>query len=254
MGERLTVAGIVAEQQALTVACVYRSGSRLYTTSYVEILQDMVRRHLSRPYEFVCLSDDERVPCRRIPLIAGWPGYFSKIELFRQGLFHGPVLYFDLDTIIHGSLDALADLACKIPFGCVSDPLGGHMNSSVLMFNVDCSVVFERFDATGFFERRLQRHAWWLLRRVGLERRVSMGSSYGDQGFTEMCLTDAGIPITHVDRLLPELFSTFNYSASRDREPPGSICMMMGRPKPHEIATGWVPRSWRLSGANGAQV
>ena len=239
------------EQQGLTVACVYRTGGKLYSPRYVEILQAMVRRHLTVPYTFVCLSDDPNVPCTRIPLLMGWPGFFSKIELFRPGLFAGPVLYFDLDTVIHGPVDALAELAYTVPFGCVSDPLGGHFNSSVLMFNIDCSFVFRRFQKTGFFDRRIRRHAYWQLKHLGLEHLVSVGSSYGDQGFTEMCLKEAGIQVTHVDQVLPGTFTILNQSASSEREPPGSVCMLMGRPKPHEIPTGWVPMRWREAGPCG---
>ena len=88
----------------LTVACVYRSGGKMYSTEYVRVLRDMVARNLTRPHRFVCLSDVE-VPCERIPLITDWPGFYAKIEIFRRGLFQGPVLYFDLDTIIHGSIE-----------------------------------------------------------------------------------------------------------------------------------------------------
>ena len=232
----------------LTVACVYRTGGRLYSPRYVEVLRDMVQRNLSLPHRFVCLSDDPNVPCQRIPLITNWPGFYSKLELFRAGLFRGPVLYFDLDTVIHGLIDGLARLACELPFGCVSDPLGCHMNSSVQTFTVDCAHIFDRFHKTSVFDRHIRSHLWFVLRRAGLERLVAFGSSYGDQGFSEMCLNDAGVPITHVDHVLPDLFSTFNFTAGAATQPKGSVCLMMGRPKPHEVPAGWVERHWRVKG------
>jgi hypothetical protein len=111
----------------LTVACVYRSGGKYYSTRYVERLRAMVERNLSLPHRFVCLTNETDVPCRRIPLVTDWPSYWSKIELFRPRLFKGPVLYFDLDTVIHGNIDDLARLASESAFGCVSDPKGGYM-------------------------------------------------------------------------------------------------------------------------------
>jgi hypothetical protein len=230
----------------LTVACVYRSGSTLYSPRYIEVLWDMVARHVTVPYRFVCLSD-VAVPCDRIPLITDWPGFYSKIELFRPGLFEGPVLYFDLDTVIHGNCDELAKLASELEFGCVSDPLGGHMNSSVMTFTADCSFIFERFGAVGRLERASRKHLWLALRHVGLARPVSWGSSYGDQGFSEMCLRDAGIPIAHLDRLLPGHFSTFRFTANAKSEPASRVCLMMDRPKPHEITAGWVTDHWRTN-------
>jgi hypothetical protein len=237
---------------ALTVACVYRSGGRLYSERYVENLSRMVARYLSLPHRFVCLSDVD-VPCERIPLVTGWPGYFSKLELFRPGLFPGPVLYFDLDTIIHGDIDPLARLAGEVDFGCVSDPLGGHMNSSVQTFRIDCSFVFDRFHKKGFFDRKIRPNLWFALNRVGMGGRLVVGSSFGDQGFTEKCLRKAGIAATHLDRLLPpEFFSTFNFDADAAVRPPGSVCLMMGRPKPHEVHAGWVGQHWRAPAARGA--
>lgn len=228
----------------LTVACVYRSGGTLYSTRYVEVLRNMVARNLSLPHRFVCLTDAPEAPCERIPLVTGWPGFYSKIELFRPGLFKGPVLYFDLDTVIHRNIDDLARLASAVVFGCTSDPSGGHMNSSVQTFSVDCSFIFERFQRSSFFDRHIHKHVWFTLRRIGLSHLVNIGSSYGDQGFSEMCLADRAVPIVHMDHALPGMFSTFNYTANAEAEPEGGICLMMGRPKPHEITQGWVARHW----------
>lgn len=238
--------------QAVTIACVYRSGSRLYSPRYVGVLAAMLARNVTLPYRFVCLSDVD-VPCERIPLITDWAGFYSKIELFRPGLFAGPVLYLDLDTVIHGNIDALVERASEVEFGCVSDPLGGHMNSSVMAFTRDCSFVFHRFAKVGRLNRASRHHVWFTLRRIGLERRLNWGSSYGDQGFTEMCLGEAGIEIEHLDQRLPNLFSVFGYTAAARTEPQGSVCLMMGRPKPHEITHGWIKAHWR-SGQDGDDV
>jgi hypothetical protein len=90
----------------LTVACVLKSGGD-YKPSHVLALRDGVARNLTLPHSFVCLSD-MKVSCETIPLLRGWPGWFSKLELFRPGIFEGPVVYWDLDTIIVGSLDPIA--------------------------------------------------------------------------------------------------------------------------------------------------
>lgn len=51
----------------------------------------------------MCLSDVD-VPCERVPLITELPGWYAKLELFR---LTGPVLYFDLDTVITGDLSEI---------------------------------------------------------------------------------------------------------------------------------------------------
>lgn len=96
----------------LTMACVLKSGG-IYDARWVAKLKAGVAAHLTMAHRFVCLSDVE-VPCERIPLEHDWPGWWSKIELFRQ---QGPLLYFDLDTLIVGDL---TDIALR-----ALDPLGG---------------------------------------------------------------------------------------------------------------------------------
>jgi hypothetical protein len=86
------------------VACVLRAGGE-YTPEHVARLKEGVEKHLPGA-RFVCLSDTE-VPCERIPLITDWPGWWAKIELMRPDI-EGDLLYFDLDTIITGSLQRIA--------------------------------------------------------------------------------------------------------------------------------------------------
>lgn len=89
----------------ITVVSVLRSRG-IYTPWNVERLRKQVSANMASPHRFVCLSDIN-VSYDRIPLTQGWPGWWSKIELWRHGVFTGRVLYFDLDVTITGSLDEL---------------------------------------------------------------------------------------------------------------------------------------------------
>lgn len=91
----------------LTVATVLRSGGE-YRPEHVTALRAQIAARLTLPHRFVCLSDGPWPGCGTVALQHDWPGWWSKIELFRHGLFDGPVLYFDLDTMITGPLDDLA--------------------------------------------------------------------------------------------------------------------------------------------------
>ncbi len=79
----------------MTVACVLRSGGQ-YRPEHVKGLMAQVAHYMPEA-RFVCLSDVQ-VPCERAALSTGWPGWFSKIELFRH--FTGRTLYVDLDTVL----------------------------------------------------------------------------------------------------------------------------------------------------------
>jgi hypothetical protein len=132
----------------LTVACVLRSGGD-YDAEYVERLQDGVRQHLSIAHRFVCLSDID-VPCERIPLRREWRGWWSKLELFEQ--LTGPTLYFDLDTVIVGSLDEIASYPHR--FTMLSDFVRANTwASGVMAWSGDWSRL-----ASGFSESQISRY------------------------------------------------------------------------------------------------
>lgn len=98
----------------LTVACVLKTGPE-YTVRHVLALHAGISRYLEVPHRFVCLTDCGavggqvliRAGIEPIPLKHRWPGWWSKLELFRPGLFTGPVFYADLDTIFVGPIDDL---------------------------------------------------------------------------------------------------------------------------------------------------
>lgn len=149
----------------LTVACVLKSGG-IYDHIWVMRLQAMVAQHLPIPHRFVCLSD-MWVPCERIPLEHNWPGWWSKVELFK---LEGPVLYFDLDTAIVGDLTDIARQASECAFVVLQDfyRLGLGIGSGVMAWN-DLDLV------RGLYTRFAENPEGWQ-RKAG--RR-------GDQGYLE---------------------------------------------------------------------
>lgn len=77
------------------VLCVLKSGGPDYGPGNVEALRDSLAKHSDA--HLVCFSDAD-VPCRRVPLLHDWPGWWSKLELFRFD-YPESVLYVDLDTV-----------------------------------------------------------------------------------------------------------------------------------------------------------
>ena len=142
-----------------TVACVWVQGHVPYPREYVTRLAAMVAQHLTRPYTFVCLTDQPAalpagiVPVR-IPSPAGLKGWWSKLELFNPAhalAIAGRVLYLDLDTLIVGPLEDLLDVPA--PFALA--PHGGtftgkdglavvpRFNSSVMVWDAGaCDALY----------------------------------------------------------------------------------------------------------------
>ena len=92
-----------------------------YPASYVNILFRSIGRNLSRPFRFLCLTDDpsellegiETLPFPENPGItqAKWPNVFMKLEMTRDGFADlvGPTLFLDLDLVILDQIDCFFD-------------------------------------------------------------------------------------------------------------------------------------------------
>lgn len=212
-----------------TIACVLRSGGR-YTAEWVHRLKRGIERHASEPHRFVCLSDIEVPGVEVIPLREGWPGWWSKIELFRPGLLTGPTLYLDLDVVVVGDVAPLLS-ACS-SFTMVHERgESDYFNSSAMAWNGDMGWVFEAFraDAARHMER-FRRHP-----RIG------------DQAFVSDLLVGEGrAPRTF--RQLLGYDAIVSYKRDRcETAPPPRACIVNfhGRPKPVDFREGWVTLEWK---------
>jgi len=115
----------------ITVACLLLSGG-IYTPEWVARLHKQVKRHLTVPHRFVCLSDIE-VPCERILIDKYKSPPWAKIELFKPGRFSGSVLYIDLDSEVRWSIDNVISLS-GFNVACTGEP-GYRPNVSVMYWN-----------------------------------------------------------------------------------------------------------------------
>ena len=126
--------------EKLTVACVWWGTA--YPIKYVEILRNSVARHLTIPYEFVCITEHDKVPdgVRKIPtpLSGSHKGWWQKISLFKPGIFGDAerIMYLDLDVIVSGSLDKIGSV--QEPFTMIKNfgPNRRHApyNSSLMVW------------------------------------------------------------------------------------------------------------------------
>ena len=101
------------------MVCVLRIGreafKRTFNPEWVRLLRAMVKRHLTLPHRFVCLSNVGIAGVECLPLTDDLPSWWSKIELFKHP-FEGRVLYLDLDVIVTGVLDDIALYPAPIAF------------------------------------------------------------------------------------------------------------------------------------------
>jgi hypothetical protein len=105
-----------------TACCVWVHGHVPFTSDYVIRLASMVKRHMDRPYRFVCLCDkpymlahQQGIERIQIPKPErGIFGWWSKLRLFDASLgLSGRILYLDLDTLVVKSLAPILDYPSK---------------------------------------------------------------------------------------------------------------------------------------------
>ncbi len=199
----------------LTVACVLRSGG-CYTAEYVEKLRAGVARHLTMDHRFVCLSDVP-VPCERVALTHNWPGWWSKLELFKLA---PPVLYFDLDTVIVDSLSDVARVAREHPLIVLRDFYREKgFGSGMMAWATDQSATYEKFAA----------YPHGIMGRLG---------GRGDQGFLEETVARSAVRLWQEE--LPGHVVSYKVHV-RDKEFPANarVVCFHGKPKPHEVKDLW---------------
>ncbi|RDK82854.1 UNVERIFIED_ORG: hypothetical protein DFO82_2155 [Idiomarina abyssalis] len=140
-----------SEQKPVNVICI--KWGKKYGPDYVNTLHSMVSRHLSRPFRFVCFTDDfeginDDVEVKAIPKIGfkdfdeqvpwskghGW----LKLTCFANPLYdlEGPTLFLDLDIIIVGSLDEFFEPEGEFMVIKEWDKSDATGNTSVFRFDI----------------------------------------------------------------------------------------------------------------------
>lgn len=221
----------------LNVACVavnldtYMDGRAVEA---VEILHSMVRRNLQGDTQgrFTVFTDNPAafknmagVQTQLVP--SGVRGWWAKLFLFSAGAFPDGerVLYFDLDTVITGPLDAIA--AYDGPFAILRD-----------VYRPDgCQSSVMAWEAGNFTVRFWE--TWH-----GCGRPEMPG---GDQAWIEERLDW----IMHKPDILQDIYPTCFRSYKVDCTefvPKGtSVVFFHGNPRPHQVKSGWVPDVWKLT-------
>jgi hypothetical protein len=218
--------------EMLTVACVFKSGGKYDEADYVGKLARAVGRHLTVPHRFICLTDAKRMLTADVdvvPLEKNWPGYWSKIEVYRPGLFKGPLLYLDLDTVISGSIDGL--VAVDAPLAIAWDMMRNWVNSSLVFTRVDLSCVWDAMvgDSADIIARYDSGN----------------GPYHGDQGLLQDTLTKKRIPWRWMQSIRPHEI-IWMPPGLRGNKPPAEtkVEMWYGDPKQPDVGGKWLGEHW----------
>ena len=194
----------------LTVACVYTPGGG-FTDEYVRRLQAAISANCAAPYRFVCLTNARLDRIETAPLVNKWRGWWGKVELFRKGLFDGPVRYFDLDTVIVSDVTDILMYPHEFTTG-TNWKRPDTIASGFLAWDgrEDLSYLVDEFDPATAHPR-------------------------GDQAFIQAHLRR---PRVGLDELFPGRWVSYKYHVRGKGIPSGaSIIAFHGAPRPHQV--GW---------------
>lgn len=216
----------------LRICCV-RAGAA-FAPAYVSNLADMVRRNLADGMEgeFICFTDqpDDYGPGITVrPLPADLPSWWSKLALHRDGLFDAGdrILFLDLDTLITGRLDEIA--AYDGPFAILRDfyrPDG--LQSAVMTWEAGTTTdIWASYEAAG----------------------CPQDVQGGDQAWIEVMRLDSAVRLQDA---FPDLFCS--YKLIKGPPAKASVVCFHGKPRPHEVLTGWVPEVWKIGGMSRADL
>lgn len=228
-------------------ACLIHSDG--YTWNYVDRLYNMITRNITRPIIMHVYTEDSRsVPAPYIKHnlidwgIAGPKrSWWYKLQMFNSEHHSGPLLYFDLDTVITGNIDWIWNLNLQ-HFWTVRDfkylwrPNFNGSNSSVMWWNTSLyNYIWQdvkRQKITDFFKRY-----------------------HGDQDYITNAITNRRFFNTDwVKSWRWEcLDGGYNFQRRIHRLPgtgthlyrDTSIVVFHGNPKPHEINDTLITNHWQ---------
>jgi hypothetical protein len=245
----VNVTDLPEDFQVIDCACLIHGNA--YSWEYVEKLYSMLCRNLTPKVRLHVYTEKEReVPPHMVKhALEDWPGiagprrsWWYKIQMFNSEHHSGPLLYFDLDTVIVGNIDWIWGLPLKFFYG-IKDfrslwrPTDVGINSSIMWW-----------DTTKF------NHVWSDF--LGKDRNMLVKQYHGDQDF----ISDT---ITHLNRRFFDpsrikswrwqcLDGGYDFKTRRYRQPMTGtkiddnlrVLVFHGDPKPLDVTDPVVKHYW----------
>jgi hypothetical protein len=181
----------------------------------VYALKEAVDKNLVLPHEFKCITTRKLPGINTVTPSIPYQGWWSKIGLFYPGVATGPSIYFDLDVVITGSLDYLAEYTqheFAAPANWARSGYGG-IQSSVMAWRGNWTAPYEYI-----------KPQW-----PDVVNRL-----WGDQELLWELLGDKWVRIPHV-------YSYKYHCCQGDKRPDDmSVCVFHGDPKPIDVYDEWL--------------
>jgi hypothetical protein len=206
-----------------------------YSAADVWTLKNMVAENLDAPHRFLCLSDRPLEGIECVIPAEEWPGWWSKLLVFRYS--RGPCLYLDLDVVVTGPLDGLLSDTLAMAKNWAQSGYGG-CQSSVMAWNND----IVKIRIADYFElSRVQEPTKaGDVENCGLYVLDDGATLWGDQEFITAHYGPPG-----GDMILPmEGIYSYKYHCRGKQLPADAkVIAFHGNPKPADVSDPWVQAS-----------
>jgi hypothetical protein len=196
-----------------------------YSDMDVHHVKNMCASHLHEKHRFMCLSDRqiEGISCFIPDDI--WPGWWSKLLLFRYAT--GRILYLDLDVVVVGDLDPLLSDRLSMPSNWAQSGHGG------------CQSSVMSWDTASWRLNMLPD----LFRPEELTRPANGNYGYyhglwGDQEYITQHLGNPG-------QFIAPMSGIYSYKYHCQNGPPHDAVVVCfhGKPKPADVKDSWVQKA-----------
>lgn len=236
-------------QTSIDCACLIHGN--FYSWIYVERLYNMLNRYLGADVRLHVYTEAERpVPAPMIKhALIPWGiagpklGWWYKMQLFDSKHHSGPLLYFDLDTVIVDNIDWIHDLSLKY-FWAVRDFKYLWKNSH---YSVNSSVMW--------WDTSTYDHVWTNFIQKNLKTTISQYR--GDQDYINQAINSKDVRFLDSDRVKSWrwecLDGGYNFKQKKYQNlgngttiPENTdILVFHGNPKPHKITDSLVLEYWQ---------
>jgi len=230
----------------ISVLCV-RFGTK-YGREYVERLRNMVARHLTVPYEFVCLTDDQH-PIEGVrsivqPHAQYAKGWWHKVHMFDPSLpIEGRIIYFDLDVVIHGNIDKLVEDTGNTFYG-IRDfnrkfvPKWDKLNSSIMSWQKGThDDIFHKFMKSPGGAMRLHGDQDWIYQIAGSQ--ITYWPDIWIQSYKWEIRSRNEVDFSQ------RTGRTFRTIANPKIPKECCVCVFHGEPNPDAVQDPYVLDNWR---------
>ncbi|MFP5324864.1 MAG: glycosyltransferase [Gammaproteobacteria bacterium] len=245
--------------QSVNVLCI--KWGKKYGPEYVNRLHNMVRRHLHRPFRFVCLTDDAQgidpgIEVKPIPPIGfdefdqrkpwtfghGW----LKLTSFAKPLYdlEGRTLFLDLDIVIVDSLDPFFDQPGEFVVIKEWDKKDGTGNTSVYLFTVGAHVDALDHLRSGYPKvvEEVRNEQEFITGYLGRQGKVSYWPEEWCRSFKRHCMR-RGIMGWFAPPVIPPGARVIAFHGKPN--PPDAIAGISGKWYRRVLPTAWVAEHWR---------